>query len=185
MESDFDGAMVKRAQDGDRQVFDCLVEQYRKPLVRYCARFLGAGAEAEDAVQESLLRAWTYIGTFRGESTFGSWLYRIARHASMDALDKRGKIAVDLAECGDLIDPAPSVEQLAIWDAMLQAIDAAAREHHWDPLDHTIFGLIFGLGKSQQEVSRLLNIPASTVRARFLRHIRPVLEQISVAFESG
>ena len=60
------------------------LEQYRRQLTGYCYRMLGSGSEAEDAVQEAMLRAWRAAGDFEGRSSVRSWLYRIATNVCID-----------------------------------------------------------------------------------------------------
>jgi RNA polymerase sigma-70 factor (ECF subfamily) len=62
------------------------LEIYRRDLVGFCYRMLGSGAEAEDAVQEAMLRAWRGRGSFEGRSSLRSWLFRIANHVCLDML---------------------------------------------------------------------------------------------------
>jgi RNA polymerase sigma-70 factor, ECF subfamily len=61
-----------------------LIESHRRELTGYCYRMLGGGSEAEDAVQETLTRAWRSVDGFEGRSSFRSWLYRIAHHVCID-----------------------------------------------------------------------------------------------------
>src|SRR5205807_9661187 len=74
------------------------LEQHRSELTGYCYRMLGSPFEAEDAVQETLLRAWRGIGRFEGRSALRSWLYRIATNVCLDMLNGRARRArpVDL-----------------------------------------------------------------------------------------
>src|SRR5438045_8950876 len=60
------------------------LESHRRELTGYCYRMLGAGSEAEDAVQETMVRAWRAIGGFEGRSSLRSWLYRIANNVCVD-----------------------------------------------------------------------------------------------------
>ena len=78
------------------------LEQHRRELTGYCYRMLGSSFEAEDAVQETMLRAWRNIDSFEGRSALKSWLYRIATNVCMDMLNGRKRRArpMELTEVG-------------------------------------------------------------------------------------
>jgi RNA polymerase sigma-70 factor, ECF subfamily len=69
------------------------LEQYRRELTGYCYRMLGSGFEAEDAVQETMIRAWRHIDDFEGRSSVRSWMYRIATNVCLDMLRGRQRRA--------------------------------------------------------------------------------------------
>lgn len=87
-------ALVERAKAGDRDAFGQLAEEHRQALLRLCYRMTGSHEEAEDLVQETLLKAYSRFGTFELRSALGTWLYRIATNLCLD--HQRGRKPWDL-----------------------------------------------------------------------------------------
>lgn len=83
------GEGVAAVRGGDEAAFAELAQRYRWELRVHCYRMVGSFDEAEDLVQETLLRAWRYRGSFQGRSTVRAWLYRIATNVCLDFLDRR------------------------------------------------------------------------------------------------
>jgi len=77
------------ARANDRDAFARLTDPYRRELLVHCYRMLGSLQDAEDLVQETLLRAWRRLGSFQRHLSFRAWLYKIATNACLDTLDKR------------------------------------------------------------------------------------------------
>jgi len=84
-----DIALLARAAAGDDAAFAELVEPCRGPVFRHCYRMLGSGADAEDATQDTLERAWRKLATYDGSGPFGAWLQRIATNVCLDGLRAR------------------------------------------------------------------------------------------------
>jgi len=95
--------MTERSQE-----FASSIEPLRRELLAHCYRMLGSLDEAEDAVQETYLRAWRSYGTFEGRSSVRTWLYRIATNACLTALEQRGRRAVPSGLGGPADDPDAS-----------------------------------------------------------------------------
>ncbi|HLF28378.1 MAG TPA: sigma-70 family RNA polymerase sigma factor [Anaerolineae bacterium] len=89
---------------GDAPAFSALTEPYRRELQVYCYRILGSVQDAEDLVQETLLRAWRKRDTYQGRASVRAWLYKIATHACFDALDKRSRRMLPMT-AGPASDP--------------------------------------------------------------------------------
>src|ERR1039457_6259076 len=112
------------------------LEPFRRELTGYCYRMLGSGFEAEDAVQEIMLRAWRSADGFEGRSSVRSWLYRIATNICLDMLRGRQRRALPI----DLGPASPPVEALLgnwhpddIWISPIA--DARVVPEHGDPAD--------------------------------------------------
>src|SRR5215212_10011236 len=95
--------LLEAARAGDQNAFQRLVDPYRGELHAHCYRMLGSVHDAEDALQETLLRAWRGLSGFEGRSSLRSWLYRIATNASLTMIDKRPKrvLPVDYGPASD------------------------------------------------------------------------------------
>ena len=112
------------------------LEQYRRELTGYCYRMLGSGFEADDAVQETMLRAWKAADGFEGRSSVRSWLYRIATNICLDMLRSRQRRALPM----DLGPASPPVEPLfgdlhpdEVWISPIA--DARVVPEHGDPAE--------------------------------------------------
>src|SRR5438045_3513362 len=116
-----DHSLLVAAQSGDEQAFVQLTAPYRQPLHAHCYRLLGSLHDADDALQETLLRAWRGIDRFEPRAPIAAWLYRIATNVCLRMLERRRRGgAVDAH-----LEPYPqhAVEELA---AQSQGPDAIA-----------------------------------------------------------
>src|SRR5918912_2569436 len=98
-----DRALLDAARDGNEVAFQRLIEAYRSELHAHCYRMLGSVHDAEDALQEALLRAWRGLGRFEGRSSTRSWLYKIATNTCLDAIARRPKrvLPIDYGPAND------------------------------------------------------------------------------------
>jgi RNA polymerase sigma-70 factor, ECF subfamily len=94
-----EAALVKLAREGDENAFAELVEHYRAELRAHCYRMLGSLHDAEDALQEAMLRAWRGLPSYEGRSSVRSWLYAIVSNAAIDITRQRSRreLPVDLS----------------------------------------------------------------------------------------
>jgi RNA polymerase sigma-70 factor, ECF subfamily len=97
------------AQNGDASEFSQLTEPYRRELQVHCYRILGSLHEAEDMVQETLLKAWKRLDTYEGRASFRAWLYKIATNTCLDFLDQRRSRRLLPLQAGPASDPKTSI----------------------------------------------------------------------------
>ncbi|MFB4279627.1 MULTISPECIES: RNA polymerase subunit sigma-70 [unclassified Nonomuraea] len=108
--------LLAAAQGGDRAAFDALVGPHRRALHLHCYRMLGSIDQADDALQEALLRAWRGLGGFEGRAPLHHWLHRVATMACLRAVERRERLPAVHAEIAHL-QPYP--------DTLLDEIDPA------------------------------------------------------------
>ncbi|MGH3389428.1 MAG: sigma-70 family RNA polymerase sigma factor [Actinomadura sp.] len=98
---------ISRARDGDDAAFTRLVEPLRRELHAHCYRLLGSTHDADDALQDALLRAWRGLTGFEGRGSLRSWLYTVATHTCLDIVKARGRRALP-------VDLGPSSERAVV-----------------------------------------------------------------------
>src|ERR671925_1521145 len=99
-----DARLLRAAQAGEEGAFERLISPYRGELQAHAYRMLGSLHDAEDAVQEAMLRAWRGIGRFEGRSSLRSWLYTITTNASLRLIERRPRRVLPI-EYGPPADP--------------------------------------------------------------------------------
>lgn len=164
-----DLALVRRAKSGEAAPFDSLVRKYWHSVVQIAMRYVRNRDDAEDAAQETFLRAYCALGKFRGDSAFYTWLCRIAMNAAMTALAARSRhvavfpVHITGAEPADCDTP----EKLALSGELCSSLNAAIDElPEWQ---RTALMLHELRGFSYREVAVAMGSPIGTVRSRISR----------------
>jgi RNA polymerase sigma-70 factor, ECF subfamily len=194
-------AVVAAARAGEESAFAELVERYRRELQVHCYRMLGSFEDAEDMVQETLLRAWRKRKSFEGRSSFRAWLYRIATNACLDALKRRPPrvLPPQVATAADpRVPPLPAADMPWLQpypDRLLEGIAAGdegpeaelvSKEtieltflvaiQHLVPRQRAVLILRDVLGWSAKETARLLETTVDSVNSA-LRRARSTLRR--------
>ena len=123
--------LLGRAQAGDGEAFGQLVEPYRRELQVHCYRILGSVADAEDALQETLLSAWQGLAGFEGRASIRTWLYRVATSRCLDALRSARRRPPSSMPPAGLDPPEPTRLGEVLWlepypDVMLEGLPDSA-----------------------------------------------------------
>src|SRR3954469_4233305 len=151
--------LLEAARGGDEAAYSRLVEPHRAELQAHCYRMLGSVHDAEDALQDALLRAWKALDRFEGRSSARGWLYRIATNACLDAIARRPKrvlpIDYDDAPAGETFGLEPCPDELAEGYEEREGIELAfiAALQHLPPNQRAVLILREVLGFSAKEVA--------------------------------
>ena len=171
--------MIVAAGAGDEAAFRELAEQYRRELHVHCYRMLGSVHDAEDALQETWLRAWRHLASFEGRSSIRAWLYRIATNVCLAALARRAEARPPAAEPTALTPypdawldelPSESAEPDARYDVR-ESVQLAlvAAVQRLPPRQRAALLLRDVLGFSAKEVADLLGVSATSVHSSVRR----------------
>ena len=190
-EREVDQLLVERAQGGDQHAFDLLVSKYQRKLGRLLSRFIRDPAEVEDVVQEAFIKAYRALPSFRGDSAFYTWLYRIGINTAKNYLVAQGRRAPtstefdseeaegfeDAGQLRDINTPESLLLTKQIGETVNSAMDALPEELRTAIVLREIDGL------SYEEIASTMDCPIGTVRSRIFRareavaaKLRPLLE---------
>jgi RNA polymerase sigma-70 factor, ECF subfamily len=167
---DPDPRTLARAQSGELRAFEELVRAYQADVYRFSLHLTRDRAMAEDVTQEAFLRAFRFLRSFRGDCRFSSWLLRIARNCSMDAIRGRAHRAER-----ELASPVPATTTDAVARTELAAALRALSDDHREP-----FLLIEVFGLSYREAADVLNLKIGTVKSRMHRARQAMCEALAV-----
>jgi RNA polymerase sigma-70 factor (ECF subfamily) len=173
---DDDAQLVVRVQKGDKRAFDLLVLKYRHRIYSLCSRFVRDPDEVQDVVQEAFIKAYRALPTFRGESAFYTWLYRITINTAKNYLVSRSRrppgsdVDVEDAEHFEgawALRDIDGPESQLMTEQLRKVIDEAFRKLPEDL--RTALSLREFDGLSYEEIADLMQCPVGTVRSRIFR----------------
>ena len=188
---DIDQQLVERAQRGEKQAFDLLVAKYQRKLGRLLSRFIRDPAEVEDVAQEAFIKAYRALPSFRGDSAFYTWLYRIGINTAKNYLVAMGRRAPTVTgfdseeaegfEDGDQLRDINTPESMLMSKQIATTVNETMEELP-DEL-RTAITLREIEGLSYEEIASIMNCPIGTVRSRIFQareaiaaKLRPLLE---------
>ena len=185
-----DQQLVERAQRGDKRAFELLVVKYQRKLGRLLSRLVRDPGEVEDVTQEAFIKAYRALPSFRGDSAFYTWLYRIGINTAKNYLVALGRRAPTTTgfdnEEAEGFEDAEQLRDVSTPESELEGKEIAATVNHaMDALPadlRTAITLREIEGLSYEEIASVMNCPVGTVRSRIFRardaiaaELRPLL----------
>ena len=184
--------LVERVQRGERAAFDLLVLRYQHKVLKLIMRYVHDATEAEDIAQEAFVKAFRALHSFRGDSAFYTWLYRIAINTAKNALvaTKRRPMDYDL----DLQDPeqydlharlaeSETPEGLLLTDEIRETVNRAIENLPEDLRTAIVLRELEGL--SYEDIAQTMDCPVGTVRSRIFRAREAIDKKLRPIFDGG
>jgi len=179
-------ATIRAAQRGDGHAFDRLVDAHYRSVYNTAYRMLGAESAASDATQATFLKVYEALGSFRGDASFSTWLYRITMNVCLDDLRRRRNEPLSLTDEDeegeptgerDLPDesdePGRTAEQRELQRLVHEAIGRLPEDFR------TVIVLYDIRGLSYQDIGAALDIPLGTVKSRLNRARHALREEMA------
>ena len=183
---EIDQQLVERAQRGDKRAFDLLVSKYQRKLTRLLSRFIRDSAEVEDVAQEAFIKAYRALPSFRGDSAFYTWLYRIGINTAKNYLMAMGRRAPTTTEFDS--EEAENFEDAEL----LRDVNTPEAELMTKQIANTVNESMLALpeelrtaitlreieGLSYEDIATIMNCPIGTVRSRIFRARETIAERL-------
>ena len=183
---EIDQQLVERAQRGDKQAFELLVSKYQRKLARLLSRFIRDPTEVEDVAQEAFIKAYRALPTFRGDSAFYTWLYRIGINTAKNylvAMGRRAPTTTDIdseeaesfedgEQLRDLNTPENEMMSRQVAETVNQTLEELPEELRTAITLREIEGL------SYEDIANIMNCPIGTVRSRIFRAREAIAERL-------
>jgi RNA polymerase sigma-70 factor (ECF subfamily) len=181
-----DQQLVERAQRGDKHAYELLVAKYQRRLARLISRFVRDAAEVEDVTQEAFIKAYRALPTFRGESAFYTWLYRIGINTAKNyllALKRRAPTSTPFDsdesegfEEAGLLQEVSTPENELMSKQVVEVVNSSLQQLPDDLRTALTLREIEGL--SYEEIADVMGCPIGTVRSRIYRAREAIAENL-------
>jgi RNA polymerase sigma-70 factor (ECF subfamily) len=183
---EIDQQLVERAQRGDTKAFELLVVKYQRKLARLLSRFIRDAGEIEDVTQEAFIKAYRALPSFRGDSAFYTWLYRIGINTAKNYLVAMGRRAptsteydsedAETFEDGDQLRDVNTPEAELLSKEIAQTVNDTMQQLPEELRTAITLREIEGL--SYEDIAASMNCPIGTVRSRIFRAREAIAEKL-------
>ncbi|MBP1701531.1 MAG: polymerase ECF-type sigma factor [Chloroflexi bacterium] len=174
---DSEAQWLVQAKQGDSQGFSKLVDAYQRPVYNLCYRMLGNAEDAEDAAQETFLRAYKALRRYDDNRPFATWLLSIAAHYCIDQLRRKNPAVKSIDEMivPDIPDPAPDMDSRLSRKQEQQRMRALLET--LDPTDRAAVVMYYWYDYSYDEICQELGLTLSAVKSRLHRARKAMAER--------
>lgn len=187
-----DQLLVERVQHGDKAAFDILVGKYQHKIIKLVGRYVRDQDEAQDVAQDAFIKAYRALASFRGDSAFYTWLYRIAINTAKNQLAANKRRADDFEL--DLQDPdqyemhgrlreSDTPEGLALTEEIRETVNQAIEALPEDLRTAIVLREVEGL--SYEEIATAMECPVGTVRSRIFRAREAIDKRLKPLLDTG
>jgi len=173
--TDEEELLIRRARKADQRAFEQLYRRYVGKVYGLCLRMTGNPAEAEDCAQDAFIQAWTRLADFRGDSSFGTWMHRVAVNAVLGRMRKSRREQDRIRAVAEGMDEPPSIGDsggLRDLEQAMNELPSGARH---------VFVLTAVYGYSHEEAGAMLGIAVGTSKAQLHRAKRLLAQQLGTA----
>jgi RNA polymerase sigma-70 factor (ECF subfamily) len=185
-ERELDRRLVEQAQRGDKHAFELLVSKYQRKLARLLGRFIRDPVEVEDVAQETFIKAYRALPSFRGDSAFYTWLYRIGINTAKNYLVAMGRRAPTTTEFnseeaegfeeGEQLRDINTPESALMSKEIARTVGETMEQLPQELRDAIALREIEGL--SYEDIAAIMNCPIGTVRSRIFRAREAIAERL-------
>jgi RNA polymerase sigma-70 factor, ECF subfamily len=167
--NEFESEWLRKAQRGDQEAFCRLVEVYQNPVYNLCYRMLSSANDAEDAAQETFLRAYHGLSRYDDQRSFSTWLLSIAAHYCIDQIRRRRFTVMSFEELPsfDPLDLGPGPERSLVAKEKQQQVQALLES--LNPQDRAAVVMRYWYDFSYEEIGESLSLTVSAVKSRLHR----------------
>jgi RNA polymerase sigma-70 factor (ECF subfamily) len=166
--------LVERVQRGERAAFDLLVLRYQHKVLKLIMRYVHDATEAEDIAQEAFVKAYRALQSFRGDSAFYTWLYRIAINDLQDP---------EQYDLHSRLSESETPEALLLTDEIRDTVNRAIENLPEDLRTAIVLRELEGL--SYEDIAQTMDCPVGTVRSRIFRAREAIDKKLRPIFDGG
>lgn len=171
MDERTDQELVQEVKDGTDAALQELVRRHLPSIYTFCLRYMGNAEEAQDAAQETFLKAWRNLRRYTPSRSFRTWLFAIAKNAATDIMRKRRSVAFSKFDTKEdsnvltdtLADPEPLPEELFARASLAQEVRDALT--HLKPRDRAILSMRYEEDLSFEDIAKIMKMFPNTVRS--------------------